>query len=247
MRIRTTAAALAAAALLAAAPSASAQEPAIQPGSSIESNGSYCTLAWIFDGATAGEVYGSTAAHCVEAVGDVVNLADGALGDPIESIGTVAFLGNAEEPGRDYAFIRIEAEDLGQVDGALKGWPAIPTGISTSQTANEGDLIQFSGHGVGFSSTQPTQEQRKGVLNIVDYQGEHQVLGAVTPGDSGGPVANITDGNKALGIVNTVGVGVNSRALVPAWAGEGGANLEFVLADAASRGFGGLTLRTVAP
>lgn len=236
------AAAVAVVACLAVATPAQAQEGTIQPGSAIESEGSYCTLAWIVDGPAG--TYGATAAHCVSGTGAVVSLADGALGSVIERIGTVAFVGDADEPGRDYAFIAIDAEDLGQVDPALKGWPAIPTGVSTQATASEGDLIQFSGHGVGFSSTQPTQEQRKGVLNLMDAK-EHLVLGAVTPGDSGGPVANITDGNKALGIVNTVGVAVNSDALAVAHAGEGGANLEFALADAAARGFGGLVLRTV--
>lgn len=240
---KTRAAAALAAALstLALAAPAGAQSTTIQPGASIESGGSYCTLAWIFDGP--GGVYGSTAAHCVDGVGATVNLASGALTSTIESIGTVAFAGNADEPGRDYAFIRIEDEDLGQVRGALKGWPAIPTGIATN--AQKGDLIQFSGHGVGFSLTQPTQEQRKGILNLPDDgNGEHTVIGPVISGDSGGPVADITAGNTALGIVNTIGVGVNTDGLSPLHVGEGGTNLTFVLADAAARGFGGLTLRT---
>jgi hypothetical protein len=73
---------------------------------------------------------------------------------------------------------------------------------------------------------------------------EHLVLGPVISGDSGGPVANVTDGNKALGIVNTVGVAVNGGALTVAHAGEGGNNLEFVLSDAAARGFT-VALRTI--
>ena len=82
-----------------------------------------------------------------------------------------------------------------------------------------------------------------GVLNATDGV-EHDVLGAVTPGDSGRPVGNVTDGNTAFGIVNTVGVGANTDALTVVTAGEGGANLDFVLQDAASRGFS-VTLRTV--
>ena len=54
----------------------------------------------------------------------------------------------------------------------------------------------------------------------------------------------MTDGNTAFGIVNTVGVGANTDALTVVTAGEGGANLDFVLQDAASRGFS-VTLRTV--
>ena len=244
MKHRKLAAVAAAFAGLAAAAPAAAQEPAIQPGVSIEADGSYCTLAWILDGP--GGTYAATAAHCVAGVGQAINVASGALMSPIERIGTVAFRGDENTPGRDYAFILIDSEDLAQVDPALKGWPEIPQGMSTAQTASPGDLIQFSGHGVGFSLTQPTQEQRKGILNVAaDASGEHTVIGPVISGDSGGPVADITDGNKALGIVNTVGIGVNTEGLLPTHVGEGGVNLEHALADAAAQGFGGLTLRTV--
>jgi hypothetical protein len=238
-----SAAAVAVAVLAVGSATASAQS--IQPGVSIVADGSYCTLNWIYDGqgGQAGKVYGGTAAHCVTGVGQEVSLATGALGDPIERIGQVAFRGDPDAPGRDYAFIEIDAADLGKVNPALKGWPAIPTGVSTQATANNGDIIQFSGHGVGFSLTQPTQEQRKGILNLMDGT-EHLVLGPVISGDSGGPVADVTDGNKALGIVNTVGVAVNSGALTVAHAGEGGNNLEFVFSDAAAHGFD-VSLRTV--
>lgn len=228
-------------ALLASGASASAQT--IQPGAPIVADGSFCTLNWIYDGsgAQAGKTYAGTAAHCVASVGQEVSLATTTLGSAVERIGQVAFLGNADEPGRDYAFIEIDTEDLGQVSAALKGHPAIPTGVSTN--AAKGDLIQFSGYGTGFHATQPTREARVGVLNFTDGV-EHLVLGAVTPGDSGGPVANITDGNTALGIVNTVGVAVNGGALTVGHAGEGGNDLTFVLSDAAARGFS-VSLRTV--
>jgi hypothetical protein len=232
----TTIAALA----LTAAP---AVAQSIQPGESITMDGSYCTLNWIYDGTgtLAGKVYGGTAAHCVESVGQEVSLATGSPGETIERIGQVAFRGDPDPPGRDYAFIEIDAEDLGQVNPALKGHPAIPTGVSTGY--QEGDLMQFSGYGVGFDLTQPTRERRVGVLNWTDGV-QHDILGGVTPGDSGGPVADITDGDTAFGIVNTVGVGVNTGALTVATAGEGGANLDFVLRDAGARGFT-VTLRTV--
>lgn len=239
MRIRTFVAACAAATLLMGA--SPAQGQTIQPGVAIEADGSYCTLAWVFYGPDG--QYGSTAAHCLERVGQVVNLAEGALLGTQGRIGTVAFRGDENVPGRDYAFIRFDDAVLPRVSGALKGWPAIPTGITTS--AAKGDIIQFSGHGVGFSYTEPTQEERKGVLNVpADENGEHTVIGPVISGDSGGPVADVTAGNTALGIVNTVGVGINTDGLLPVHAGEGGVNLDHVLADAAARGFGGLTLRT---
>lgn len=227
---------------LSGAPALSQQHP-IQPGASITTDGASCTLNWIYDGAgdLGGNVYAGTAAHCVERVGQEVWLATTSLGAPIERIGEVAFRGDPDTAGRDYAFIQIDDEDLGQVDPAMKGHPGIPTGLSQDYLV--GDLMQFSGHGVGFHLTEPTQEERQGVLNWTDGV-QHQIIGGVSPGDSGGPVADLTDGGTAFGIVATVGVGVNTGALTIATVGEGGPNLDFVLQDAADRGFP-VTLRTV--
>lgn len=236
MNRRLATAALAGGVALAVATPASGQEAPIQPGSSITMGGGFCTVNWLYEGtgAQAGTVYAGTAAHCVDNVGQEVSLATSSLGTALERIGEVAFMGDAEEPGRDYAFIALDAEDLGQVDPAMAGHPAIPTGVSTQPAA--GDLMQFSGHGVGFHLTQPSRQGRIGVLNALDDR-EHDVTGAVTPGDSGGPVANLSDGNTAFGIVNTVGAGIRYPSLTVVQAGEGGANLTFVLSDAASRGF----------
>jgi hypothetical protein len=159
----------------------------------------------------------------------------------VEPIGTVALRGDPDTDGRDYAIIRIDPAVAGQLDPGLAGHPDIPTGVSHGYA--KGDLMQFSGHGVGFDTTAPTREQRVGVLNAIDG-GHHDIIGGVSPGDSGGPVADLTDGKTAFGIVDTVGVGVNGGALSVVTAGEGGANLDFVLADAAAHGLN-LTLRTV--
>lgn len=215
-----------------ALPSAQAQAAApIQPGVSIETGGGYCTLNWIYDGG--GKTYGGTAAHCVSKVGDRVNLSTGSLGEPIEAFGTVAYIDN----NLDYAFIQVDTDKLGRVNPALKGHPDIPTGVSTSRTA--GDVMQFSGNGVGFHLLPITQEQRVGLLHSNDGT-QHYILGAVSPGDSGGPVANVTDGGKAFGIVNTVGAGVNGLP----YAGEGGVSLEGMLKDAQAAGLD-LSVRTV--
>lgn len=231
---RTAVLAVGAAAAAVVMPTAQAQDAPIQPGVSIETGGGYCTLNWIYDGAD-GKVYGGTAAHCVENVGDRISLATGSLGEPIEEFGSVAYIDN----NLDYAFIAIDAEDLGQVNPALKGHPAIPTGVSTQETAATGDIMQFSGNGVGFHLTPVTQEKRQGILHSNDGT-QHYILGAVSPGDSGGPVADVTDGNKAFGIVNTVGLGINGLP----YAGEGGVSLEGMLADAKAAGFS-VTVRTV--
>src|SRR5215211_7245155 len=153
MTKRLFVAAMAAAAL---AVPASASAATIQPGSSIESQGSFCTLNWIFDGA--GGPYAGTAAHCVSGVGAVVNLASGSLGSTVERIGTVALRGDPDTPGRDYALVRIDPERAGELNPALAGHPDIPTGVSHNYA--KGDLMQFSGHGVGFDASAPTQQQR---------------------------------------------------------------------------------------
>jgi hypothetical protein len=120
----------------------------------------------------AGNVYAGTAAHCVSGVGQEVSLATGSLGEPIERIGQVAFVGDADAPGRDYAFIRIDAEDVGQVNPSLKGHPNIPTGVSTGYA--RGDVMQFSGNGIVFHLAGATREQRIGVLNATDGV-EHEI------------------------------------------------------------------------
>src|SRR5688500_10921471 len=91
----------------------------IQPGVGTTHGGSQCTLNWIYDGP--GGPYGGTAAHCVTGVGQrAALLADGT------EFGTVALYREA----LDYALIRIDAEDVGAVNPALKGYPAIPAGVS---------------------------------------------------------------------------------------------------------------------
>jgi hypothetical protein len=230
LRIRRFAAAAVAVAAVAAVPSAALGQT-IQPGASTEADGSYCTLNWIYTGG--GKYYGGTAAHCISGVGQTVNLASGSLGEVLFPIGRVAFVG----PSLDYAFIELLPSVLGQVSPRMKGHPQYPTGVSTTSTARQGDIIQFSGNGVGFHLLPATQEQRIGVLNCNNGV-EHNVLGPVISGDSGGPVGDQTDGFKALGIVNTVGAGVDTGCnLTAVHVGEGGLSLQGILADAAANGF----------
>lgn len=202
--------------------------PVIQPGVGIVSGNSQCTLNWIYDGS--GGPYGGTAAHCVSGEGARVSLlADGT------SFGSVAVFNAA----LDYALIRIDSEDTGFINPALKGHPSIPQGVSTVNTSAVGDLMQFSGYGIATQLIDLTREQRQGLLGYNDGT-QHYIYGVVSPGDSGGPVADVTDGNKAFGIVNTLGL-----ALTPLpQAGEGGLSLDALLADAAARGVP-VSVRTV--
>jgi len=228
-------AAVAVAAVMTPALPVAAASPVIQPGSSLEFGNSFCTGNWIYDGG--GATYIGAAAHCTETgVGQEVDLATGSLGTPIERIGQVAYVSSA----LDFLLVRLDSGVLGQVSAAMAGHPNIPTGVSTTSTAAIGDVVQYSGHGVGFDLTTATQQDRVGILGYNDGS-QHYSYGAVTPGDSGGPVADVTDGNKALGIVDTVGLAV--AGLLPQ-VGEGGVSLQGLLADAAAHGFP-VTVRTV--
>lgn len=234
-RVRLPAAVLAAAVLVLAGTPSQAQTTAIQPGASIvNEGGGQCTLNWVYDGtgAHAGSVFVGTAAHCVDRVGEVITLQTGTFGTPLLQIGEVAFISRT----LDYSLIRVFEQNLSLVDPAMKGHPSIPTGVSTTETANLGDLIQLSGNGVGFHATTLSQEERVGVLHFNDGR-EWSALGPVTPGDSGGPAGNITDSNRALGIVTVLCVGITCS-------GAGGVSLEGLLQDAAAAGFT-VTLRTV--
>jgi hypothetical protein len=203
----------------------------IQPGAPIQIGTSLCTLNWIYDGG--GATYAGTAGHCAEHVGDRVFL-DEAGGAP-GGFGYVAFI----SPNLDYSLIRIDTAELGHVSPAMRGHPNIPTGVSTTFTAAVGDTMQFSGYGVVVGVLQPTREGRVGILGANDGQ-QHYIYGLITPGDSGGPVADVSDGNKAFGIVDTVGVAINPGVQ----AGEGGVSVEGLMLDAASFGFP-IKLRTV--
>lgn len=228
---------------LAMFPSPASAAEVIQPGVPIRSGNSGCTLSWIFDEivptgeSRAPRVFASTAGHCVSGAGAEVFLTDGSLtGTQLARIGKVVI---DAEPSIDYALITIDPGRHGKVRAAMKGHPAIPRGVSRSTTL--GDTIQFSGYGTGMGFTQQSQEERVGFLAYND-DCEHFVYGAISPGDSGGPVANVTDGNKAVGIVTTGGVNVSVPAYVHA--GEGGVSLPCVFKDAESRGIR-LKLRSV--
>jgi len=213
-----------------------AAAPVIQPGSSLEFGDSFCTANWIYDGG--GATYIGAAAHCTTGVGQEVDLSTMSLGSSIERIGQVAYVSSS----LDFLLVRLDSGVLGQVSAAMAGHPNIPTGVSTPATAKQGDIIQFSGHGVGFDFLTATQQDRVGVFNFFDDQGNQYVLGAVTPGDSGGPVADVSDGNKAIGIVDTVGLTIDLPQGVNV--GEEGVGVAALLADANAHGFA-ISLRTV--
>jgi hypothetical protein len=211
-----------------AAPAGASGET-IQPGVEISTSVGGCTLNFIYDGtgALAGRVFGGTAAHCVSAVGQPVQLGSG------ETFGTVALIGDQDVTVQDYAFIEILPSLVGRVSPAMKGNPSYPTGVATAAETSTGDLVQLSGYGLGFGLTGPTQERRVGVVSSDDAE-LHQVVAPLIFGDSGGPLVHVATG-KAYGIVSRLCIGLCE---------EEGPTVQGLLAKAAARGFT-VALRTV--
>lgn len=236
--------------LLAASAYSAAEGDVIQPGVFIELEESLCTLNWIYDEVLTEEeseqreprVLAGTAAHCVDHVGEKVSLATPSVGilyEPGAEFGEVVYA----DDDLDYALIEVHPDHHDRVDPSMAGHPSIPTGVSTLETAAFGDLMQFSGNGIVYSQTAPTREERVGVLSANNGRW-HWIVGSVTPGDSGGPVANLTDDGKAFGIATAMGAGYSEESTTGIQAGEIGVSLEGMLEDAAVAGWD-VRLRTV--
>ena len=212
------------AALAATAPAASAAVT-LQPGAYHETDAGSCTLNFAYTGG--GKTYLGTAAHCVEKVGQVTYDIDGV------PFGKVAFIGDADVTEWDFAFIAVDTEDLARVSAAVKGHPAYPRGATVPTDTTAGDTIQLSGYGLGYGTTQTTQEDRTAIMGGDDAEW-YSVSGPIHWGDSGGPLVHVRTG-KALGIVSRLCIGTCS---------EEGPTVQGILAKAASRGFP-VTLLTV--
>ena len=209
----------------AALPAAASAAVTLQPGAYHETDAGSCTLNFAYTGG--GKTYLGTAAHCVASIGQRVRDIDGT------EFGSVAFIGDQNTTAWDFAFIEVDAEDLGRVSPAVKGHPAFPKGFTTPANTLTGDQIQLSGYGLGYDTTPATQEQRKAVMGFDDTE-VYTVSGPIHWGDSGGPLVHIGTG-RALGIVSRLCAGTCS---------EEGPTVQGILAKAASRGFS-VTLRTV--
>ncbi|HVE74681.1 MAG TPA: trypsin-like peptidase domain-containing protein [Mycobacteriales bacterium] len=233
MLVRSRALLAAAAVIIAAtavwsAPAGAAGET-IQPGAYSETAVGGCTLNFVYNGTgtNLGKTFIGTAAHCVKEIGDEVSLASG------EVFGDVAFIGDENSSAPDFAFIQVRSAFLSRVSPAVKGYPAYPTGVTSPQDTVSGDLVQISGHGLGFGFTAVTQEKRVAVMGYDDAD-VHEVTGPIDFGDSGGPLVHVKSG-KALGIVSRLCIGLCS---------EEGPTVAGLLAKANAAGFG-VTLRTV--
>jgi Trypsin-like peptidase domain len=212
-------------AVLGLVPAAAHAAVTLQPGAYHETDAGSCTLNFVYTGGGGTQL--GTAAHCVSSVGERVRDIEGV------EFGSVSFIGDADQTAWDFAFIRVDPEDLGRVSAAVKGWPAYPTGATTPAETLTGDSIQLSGYGLGYGTTKPTQEQRTAIMGFDDTS-IYTVTGPIHWGDSGGPLVHKRTG-KALGIVSRLCAGTCS---------EEGPTVQGIIAKAASRGFA-VTLDTV--
>ena len=205
---------------------ASAQAAAtLQPGAYHETPKGACTLNFVYTDGTS--TYLGTAAHCANGVGDRAEDIEGV------EFGTVSWIGDEDETAWDFAFIKVDPEDVARVSPAVKGWPAYPKGSTVPSDTATGDSIQLSGYGLGYGTTKPTQEQRT-ALHAFDDTEMYAVNGPIHWGDSGGPLVHKRTG-KALGIVSRLCIGTCT---------EEGPTVQGILAKAAASGFP-VTLRTV--
>ena len=240
--MRITTLGVVAAALLAPA-GASAQAPTIQPGDWAFTNSGGtdlpCTLAWVFDGSD-GRTYFASAAHC-GAVGSDIHITDPSAVQPTPTdvVGKVAYRGSdGPDAGEDVALIRVREELAARVNGELRGHPGFPSGVTPTADASPGDLLQFSGWGLGVQAAAPTREQREGVF----VEGDPFKWTGVVPvinGDSGGPVAHVAS-KGAFGINKGYGCGAGTDG--SAFCGTHGASIAALERLAAKSGLK-LTLR----
>ena len=211
--------------VLALVPATAQAAVTLQPGAYHETDAGSCTLNFVYLGG--GTTYVGTAAHCVDSIGQRVRDIDGT------EFGSVAFIGDENDTAWDFAFIRVDAEDVGRTSAAVKGWPAYPKGSTVPADTLTGDSIQLSGYGLGYGTTKQTQEQRT-ALHAFDDTEIYAVNGPIHWGDSGGPLVHKRTG-KALGIVSRLCIGACT---------EEGPTVQGILAKAAASGFP-VTLKTV--
>lgn len=199
-RAATLLAAVSLALVLTAPVPASAADP-IQPGDLVQAGSTQCTLNFAYTGTgrLAGNTYMGVAAHCVAKVGQTVTDGRG------RQWGRVAFIGNANEVSRDFAFIQVLSSFRSLVRASVLGHPGTPRGIATTREAGFGDRVLFSGYGLIYRPLELTREKRFGIL-LSNSGAQYQAEGPTFFGDSGGPVVHAGSGG-ALGIVSSICLG----------------------------------------
>ena len=171
------------------------QTAGVQAGGCIVSPAG-CTANFVFSGG--GTLYIGTAAHCTDGVGDpVVMQVDTTT---LAVVGTVAKRTAKEEPGEDFALIRIDP-------AVAEKWgvnPAMPTGGPQGiYTGCDPQVVKHWGHGYGVLVGPGKQE---GGLATNWHDDGYGWTGFGLPGDSGSGVLLADDraaGNFTHLIVDT--------------------------------------------
>lgn len=196
---------------------------------------SACTVSFLFDEIGTDEVYFATAAHCVSSVGQSVSIRG------INNYAEVAWIHpewNDGDSEYDMALLQVDEGRRGEVEAGVRGHEGNPTGITAQTHTTLGDLIEFSGHGVGFGFSPITRENRVGVL-WSDAGTIYRVEAPIVFGDSGGPVLH-ADSDTAFGIVSAIVAG----CCVGPGVWIEGPTIRHVVEEAAEHGFP-IELRTV--
>ena len=190
-----------------------------------------CTAGWVFAGQRQlrGQQFIATARHCVSGLGEAVYLTAGPF--PVSFahgllIGRVAYVSK----GWDFALIRIAPTSVRYVVPSMAGHPDIPRGVGGTSSAKFGDICQFSGHGLGFDGTPTTEQSRVGVLTDISND-ELYCDGPANEGDSGGPIADLTSGNEAIGLLDGIDATAGGSS---ANVGVHGVTMTVLLRDAAA-------------
>lgn len=198
----------------------------VHPGDQMSNGSASCTINFAFDGVgpQAGNVYFGTAAHCVSSVGQSITVA-GSSG-----FATVAYIHPGSDLADDFAFLRVAPENEHRVRADVRGHSGTPTGVKNAPSSI-GDLLLYSGHGVGFNLHSLTRESRVGVVwshGPDAYRAEAPIIF----GDSGGPVVHASTGGA---------FGINSALVVGCCQGPGywveGPTVQGMIANAADNGF----------
>jgi len=196
----------------------------IQPGDEMLSSVGGCTLGFAATSGTA--TYFMTAAHCVDKVGENIELGDGTV------FGDVAVIGNAGNTATDWALIKVRSSYVSRVKGTVRGLPGTPSGYTTAGETALGDTLRFSGYGIPWFLAAQTRETRYGV-HVSDDAATYTAIGMDTNGDSGGPIIHEATG-QAYGLV--------SRLCIGACTSEG-PTVQGIRSKAAAKGYS-LTLKT---
>jgi hypothetical protein len=156
----------------------------IRPGAWMSSP-SNCTMAFVVRD-TASRLYITTAAHCVDFVGQPVSLWEEGR------IGTVRAMA-----GVDMALVEIDPAKYDRVNPTMVGWGG-PTGMATGPVAEGTPLLHY---GWGYLGTWVVDQTRcRPHVFFANDGARYEGLGQISSGDSGSPI--MTADGKAMGLTN---------------------------------------------